>query len=217
MKSDWDVWPISLSNLMMVADILTNPHGFYSYAIDRVKTFQTGNPLINMESDILSHWCSERSQHFNFDAGDSRILSYGSDGMNEYFTYAPLGIEVDRPAARVPREVIEALDLLYENQGSDWFACVTQIYSVSNEDWLGVAKSLRARRGDTTNKARIKKRANRLIDGIKVGGSFVLSVREEDSENQVQRQSNMDTLIFTMKNQTVVGADWLGRESLGDA
>lgn len=217
MKTDWNVWPISLSNLMMVADILTNPHEFYSYAIDRVKTFQNGQPLINMESDILSHWCSERNQHFNFDLAGSRILSYGSDDMNEYFTYAPLGLEVDRPAAKVPREIIEALDLLYENKGSDWFACVTQIYSVSNEDWSGVEKSLRARRGDTTNKVRTKRRANRLIDGIEVGGGFVVSVREENSENQVETQTNIETLVLTMKNQTVVGVDWLGMKSFGEA
>lgn len=215
MKTDWNVWPISLSNLMMVADVLTNPHEFYTYAIDRVKTFQTGNPLINMESDILSHWCSERNRKLNLDAGVSSILSYGSDEINEYFTYAPLGIEVDHPGAKVPTEVIEALDFLYANKGKEWFACVTQIYSVPNGEWVSLFKSLRGRRGEAVNQARAKKRANRLINGIKVGERFVLLVREEGSENYAPMQVGTETLVLTMRNQAVVGAEWRGKQPIG--
>lgn len=208
-KANRNVWLISLSNLMMVADVLQNRHEFLSYAADRMDIFQAGRPLIGMESDILNHWITDRIKHFHFESNNPEILAYGSDDINHYFTLAQFGLPYERPKVSVPVEVTKALDFLYENKPREWFSCVRTIYEVTDSDWDLMGKYLRAFEGSDDQNSRDRKRKNRLQGGVPVGGAFYLSLCRVTLSKLVPQNFNLPCLRLILDGGNLLDATWI--------
>ncbi len=203
-----NVWPVCLVDLMMVADILKTPHEFYSYAFDRAKLFQNGNPLINMESDILSHWCSERLTNIDFSTDEIRVLSFCSEDLNEYFIYQPLGFDLDPPTSHVPDLVLRALDKMYlENDGS-WFECVHGVLAAGKEDWAKAKRSLDLLVSKQSKSARERKRVKRLLGGIEVGENFVLYVSDSFLAEIGPKAAGLPALYLQFVEGTIQAVMW---------
>lgn len=200
-----EVWPISLSNLMMVADILTNPHEFFAYATDRMMMFTRGQPLIYMESDILSHWCIDRISNFSLHPAESQVLSYGSDDINEYFT---LGARIEKPSSRVPEVVNQALDYILEHEPIVWLEAVEKVYGATDSDWFQARKSLCTIEEMPIANRRRGKRRRKLIDGVRVGDSFELIIRPLDISKRFVEAKNLPTLCIVLDKNTVLEAAW---------
>lgn len=138
-------WVVTLSDLLMIAQILPTAAEFFGYIRQRVHQVRTGSHLVFVEADALGAWCEDRmTTGAPIAPGQPIILATTSDAMNNYFTDPTAGAaphpDEDRgttpaPSTHIPPEVLHALDRLLESGAACWADRCTQAASVLPKEW----------------------------------------------------------------------------------
>ena len=132
------VWIVNIADLLMVADILTDPASFHHYARTRALTSASG-PLVYMESDGLGAYLVDRLSAPLAKAAENPdamvVLEYMSGDINQYFTAKELGTEADRPHTGVPVSVLDALRSTVGSNNGLWTSVVDEVMTAPLGTW----------------------------------------------------------------------------------
>ena len=128
-------WVVSLTDMLMVADILADPTAFHHYARTRADMHSV-EATAAAESDALGAYLLDRLsiQHDVPAEEETRILiGYSSDALNDFYTRQEAGLEAHKPTTGVPDEVINPLaDALGQ---SGWAKCVDAVMTAHPSVW----------------------------------------------------------------------------------
>lgn len=126
-------WVVSLTDLLMVRDILTDPPAFHHYARMRAGMHTAGASVFT-EADALGAYLLDRLRILDRAAADTRIvIGYSCEALNNFYTRQEAGLPVDTPTARVPDEVAGALANAMNQPG--WAACVDAVMTTELSVW----------------------------------------------------------------------------------
>ncbi|MCU1699418.1 MAG: hypothetical protein JWR34_5481 [Mycobacterium sp.] len=128
-------WVVSLTDLLMVADILTDPAAFHHYARTRADMHSAGASAA-AEADALGAYLFDRLSILQrpADDEDTRILiGYSCEALNDYYTRQHAGLDADRPATGVAEEVTVALSGALRQSG--WVMCVDAVMAADPSVW----------------------------------------------------------------------------------
>ncbi|MEW1584633.1 nuclease-related domain-containing protein [Micromonospora vinacea] len=177
-----DAWVVSLSSLMMVADVLTHPVELYAYAATRAAVIAAGQPIVFMESDALAAWYRNREGVWDDLGGAVFQLAYQSDELNEYFTSHRLAVKgyaapvPPRPSAGIPDYVLRAVDDASSAPAASWGVLACIVAAVKPAQWRKIDRRIRAVNSAPTRRAR--KRARQASSGIQINSQLILRVGE---------------------------------------
>lgn len=102
-------WVVSLTDLLMVADILTDPSAFHHYVRTRAGMHSVGATTL-AEADTLGAYLLSRLSVLDSADDDTRILiGYSCEALNDYYTRQERGLIAKKPTTGVPEEITDAL------------------------------------------------------------------------------------------------------------
>ncbi|WP_255773729.1 hypothetical protein [Mycobacteroides abscessus] len=102
-------WVVSLTDLLMVTDILTDPAAFHHYARTRAGMHKARASAF-AEADALGAYLLDRLRILDSAAVDTQlVIGYSCEALNNFYTRQEAGLPADKPTARVPDEVAGAL------------------------------------------------------------------------------------------------------------
>ncbi|MGW4330339.1 hypothetical protein ACWEKR_31170 [Nocardia sp. NPDC004573] len=128
-------WVLSLTDLLMVTDILTDPASFHHYARIRAGMHAI-KASAAAESDALGAYLVDRISILHDVPAEeaARILiTDWSQALNDFYTRQELGLETHKPAAGVPDDITGALTNTLEQEG--WAESVNAVMSSSPAVW----------------------------------------------------------------------------------
>lgn len=102
-------WVVSLTDLVMIAHILTDPSSFHHYARIRAGMHLARASAL-AEADALGAYLLSRLSILNSADDDTSILiGYSCEALNDYYTRQEGGLTAKKPTTGVPEEVAGAL------------------------------------------------------------------------------------------------------------
>jgi hypothetical protein len=128
-------WVVSLTDMLMVADILTDPAAFHHYARTRA-SMHSAEASAAAESDALGAYLLDRLSILHDAPSEeaTRILiGYSSDALNNFYTRQEAGLEAHKPTTGVPDEVISALANALRQPR--WVTCVDAVMTADSSVW----------------------------------------------------------------------------------
>lgn len=189
-------WPVSLSDLMAVVEILDTPGELYSYILGRTQIFGTGFPMVGMETDSLALWCRDRFPDSEAPAGVNWFLNYQSDEMNDYFTLTSAGFEITRPNSSIPKVISDSLTDLYISEDPNWLFCVSQVTSITPREWKPFQMALEAEFSGKIGSKRAQRLSRKLTSGISIAGKITVTLA---SENSSQHKTTMTPIYLRIE------------------
>ncbi|WP_237165674.1 hypothetical protein [Mycolicibacterium peregrinum] len=143
-------WVVSLTDLMMVADILTDPTAFHHYARTRAD-MHAASVSTFAEVDALGAYLPDRLRILQDAAGEQNtqfIVGYSCDALNNFYTRQEVGLAAGKPTTGVPEEVTGALVNAMTQPG--WAACADAVMAADRSLWMTWKRfRKRHRRGGT--------------------------------------------------------------------
>jgi hypothetical protein len=137
-QGERSVWIVSIADLLMVADVLTDAGSFHHYARTRAATTAAG-PVIYVESDGLGAYLQDRLAGVRAEANDNPdaivVLGYASGDINEFFTNTELGLKSRAPTTGVPSSIAEALTLTIGHHAGSWTHVVDEVMAAPRDTW----------------------------------------------------------------------------------
>jgi len=191
-----NVWPVSLSSLMAVAEILSEPHEFLNYASDRASLFQRGNPIVITETDSLDNWRRNRFNNPIFKSTNETTLPYSSDPINEYFTKSYVGISLEKPSAGIPNAISSSLNSIYFDRNIDWSAYSKAVCDVPVEKWKPVRKALNSLTDTVNLDVALKKMHPAFNTGFSVADLFSIRIVKIGSIQEPPKISGLPSLLL---------------------
>ncbi|TDL07227.1 hypothetical protein EUA04_14850 [Mycolicibacterium obuense] len=126
-------WVVSLTDLLMVTDILTDPAAFHHYARTRAR-MHTAQASAYAEADALGAYLLDRLRILDSAAVDTQlVIGYSCETLNNFYTRQEAGLPADKPTARVPDEVAGALANVMNEPG--WVAGVDAVMVAELAVW----------------------------------------------------------------------------------
>lgn len=126
-------WVVSITDLLMVVDILTDPGAFHHYARIRAEMY-SASASVFAEADALGEYLVDRLSIVDTAVEDARILiGYSCDALNNFYTRQEVGLAADKPTTGVPEEIIEALASTQLQSG--WVMCAEAIMAEPPSRW----------------------------------------------------------------------------------
>lgn len=126
-------WVVSLTDLLMVTDILTDPAAFHHYARTRAG-MHTAQASAFAEADALGAYLLDRLRILDSAAVDTQlVIGYSCEALNNFYTRQEAGLPADKPTARVPDEVAGALANVMNEPG--WAAGVDVVMVAELAVW----------------------------------------------------------------------------------
>jgi len=128
-------WVLSLTDMLMVADILTDPAAFHHYARTRAD-MHAAEASAAAEADALGAYLLDRLSILNNAAAEdgTRILiGYSCEALNDFYTRQEAGLAAHKPTTGVPDEVISALANALRQPG--WVRCVDAVMAAHSSVW----------------------------------------------------------------------------------
>jgi hypothetical protein len=102
-------WVVSLTDLMMTADILTDPSAFHHYVRTRAGMYSLRASAL-AEADAVGAYLLSRLSILNSaDEGTNLLIGYSCEALNDFYTRHEAGRPAKKPTTGVPVEVIGAL------------------------------------------------------------------------------------------------------------
>lgn len=128
-------WVVSLTDMLMVADILTTPSEFSHYA--KTRGGMVGSKaMAASEADILGAYLADRLRVINRPSSnefDRVIIGYSADELNEFYTSRELGLASKQPGTGVPEDITGALAKTAQAPG--WAHCVDMVMLAQPTAW----------------------------------------------------------------------------------
>jgi len=126
-------WVVSLTDLLMVTEILTDPPAFHHYARTRAGMHRAGASVF-AEADALGAYLLDRLRILDRAAVDTRlVIGYSCDALNNFYTRQEAGLPVDKPTTCVSEGVAGALLAVMNEPG--WSACVDAVMTAELAVW----------------------------------------------------------------------------------
>lgn len=126
-------WVVSLTDLLMVVDILTDPAAFHHYVRTRAG-MHTAQAFAQAEADALGAYLLSRLSILNSAANDTRILiGYSCEALNNFYTRQEAGLEAEKPATGVSDDVVSALAPSLRESG--WVKFVDAVMTADPSVW----------------------------------------------------------------------------------
>ncbi len=149
------VWITSLSDFLMVRDILDDAASFMHYASVRGEASSLHSLRFYMESDVLETYLSDRLVTVLHDAangeeGGRLILGYNSGKVNSFFILSGIDVEVEKPSTCVPISIVEALRECSPGYSEVWVAIALSVMSTPINEWRTWRRFLRRHREERT-------------------------------------------------------------------
>jgi hypothetical protein len=128
-------WVVSLTDLLMVADILTDPAAFHHYARTRAG-MHDAEASAAAEADALGAYLLDRLRivHQSPSEDAARIfIGYSCEALNDFYTRQEAGLEARKPSTEVSDEVAGALAIALRQPG--WAECVGAVMTADSSVW----------------------------------------------------------------------------------
>lgn len=127
-------WVVSLTDMLMVADVLTDPAAFHHYA--RTRADVQSAEVSAAEADALGAYLHDRLRMLKNAVAerDTRIfIGYSCEALNDFYTQEEAGLEAHELTTGVPDEVISALANTLTQRG--WVRCVDIVMTADSSVW----------------------------------------------------------------------------------
>lgn len=149
------VWVTSLSDFLMVRDILSDAASFMHYARIRGEASGLQSLRLIMESDVLETYLSDRLVTLIHDAGNGEegsrlILGYNSGKVNSFFILSGIDIEAEKPSTCVPASIVEALGECSSDYSEAWVAIAASVMNTPIDNWRTWRRFLRRHKAERT-------------------------------------------------------------------
>ncbi|MDV8003132.1 hypothetical protein [Rhodococcus sp. IEGM 1408] len=143
-------WVVSLTDLLMVAEILATPGEFSHYAKMR-GDMVASKAMAAAEADLLGAYLIDRLRILDRSSSnefDRILIGYSCDKLNDFYTRREAGLAAEKPGSGVPTNITDALaKTMYE---SGWERCVDTVMSEQPSTWKKWKRfCTRHRRGGT--------------------------------------------------------------------
>ena len=126
-------WVVSLTDLLMVVDILTDPAAFHHYARTRAGMHAAQASSL-AEADALGAYLLSRLSILNSAAEDTSILiGYSCEALNNFYTRQEAGLEAKKPTTGVSDDVVIALATSLGEPG--WVKFVDAVMTADPSVW----------------------------------------------------------------------------------
>jgi hypothetical protein len=128
-------WVVSLTDLLMVADILDNPAAFHHYARTRAG-MHSAEASAAAEADALGDYLFDRLRVIDQSSSEEQariFIGYSCAALNAFYTRQEAGLEASKPATGVSDEVIDVLTNRFGQPG--WVACVDAVMAADPSVW----------------------------------------------------------------------------------
>lgn len=131
LRSSSPTWVVCLADLLLVADILSEPHEFFAYAFLRAELAKNSSVAFLSEADVLGAFLYDRLDSYRklVASGDNQsvMLNHHSGPLNVYFGARALGFPAEKPTLKIPVATVRKLRKMYENSASDWTSRVREL------------------------------------------------------------------------------------------
>lgn len=126
-------WVVSLTDLLMVADILSDPAAFHHYARTRASMYSAQASTL-AEADALGSYLLDRLSVLNAAGDDTSIfVGYSCDALNNFYTRREAELKSEKPTAGVSDEVVDALARSLQEPG--WVEFVDTVMAADASVW----------------------------------------------------------------------------------
>lgn len=126
-------WVVSLTDLLMVADVLTDPAAFHHYARTRAG-MHCLRAVTLAEADALGAYLLSRLSILNSAAEDTSIfIGYSCEALNDFYTRQEAGRAADKPTTGVSDDVVAALAHPLREPG--WVEFVDAVMTADASVW----------------------------------------------------------------------------------
>jgi hypothetical protein len=128
-------WVVSLTDMLMVADILKDPAAFHHYARTRAD-MHAAEVSAAAEADALGVYLLDRLSILHNTAAEEHrriLIGYSCEALNDFYTRQEAGLEAHKPTTGVPDEVISALANALTQRG--WVRCVDAVMTAHSSVW----------------------------------------------------------------------------------
>jgi hypothetical protein len=128
-------WVVSLTDLLMVADILSDPAAFHHYAQTRAG-MHSAEASAAAEADALGAYLLDRLRIVDQSTTEqaARIfIGYSCEALNDFYTRREMGLEANKPTAGVPKEITCALTNALGQAG--WVECLDAVMMADSFLW----------------------------------------------------------------------------------
>ncbi|WP_327138897.1 hypothetical protein [Nocardia sp. NBC_01327] len=143
-------WVVSLTDLLMVADILTDPASFHHYARTRAGMHAV-KASVAAESDALGAYLVDRLTILHDVPAENAariVIADWSEALNDFYTRQELRLDAHKPTAGVPDDIITVLSNTLEQEG--WAESVNAVMSSLPAVWKKWKKFRRRHRNGGT-------------------------------------------------------------------
>lgn len=128
-------WVVSITDLLMVVDILASPGEFSHYARTRGSMFSTKASAAT-EADLLGAYLLDRLRIVDRSSSnevDRVFIGYSCADINDFYTRQELGLPAEVPSSGVPGDVTQALTTTLNAPG--WARCVDAVMTEQPTIW----------------------------------------------------------------------------------
>ncbi len=126
-------WVVSLTDLLMVVDILPDPAAFHHYARTRA-SMHAAQASALAEADALGAYLLSRLRILNSAAEDTRLfIGYSSGALNNFYTRQEMQLVAQKPTTGVSEDVVRALRPSLREPG--WAKFVDAVMTAEPSVW----------------------------------------------------------------------------------
>jgi hypothetical protein len=126
-------WVVSLTDLLMTADILTDPSAFHHYARTRAGMHSARASTLAEADALGAYLLSRLSILDSADEDTSILIGYSCEALNDYYTRQEAGLAAKKPTTGVPEEVADALAVALREPG--WVEFVDAVMTADPSIW----------------------------------------------------------------------------------
>jgi hypothetical protein len=126
-------WVVSLTDLLMIADILTDPSSFHHYARIRAGMHSARASTLAEADALGAYLLSRLSIVDSADEDTSFLIGYSCEALNDYYTRQEAGLPATIPTTGVPDEVAGALAEALREPG--WVKFVDAVMTADPSVW----------------------------------------------------------------------------------
>jgi hypothetical protein len=185
------IWLISLADLLLVAEVLSSPAEFYTYARTRSDINAAGAPLVFVEADALETWCYHRIQPVRLQQGEAALLLGGCERLNDHYTLLALNNDQNpappRPDSNVPTEVLDALNAALASRPSVWRQLAIATMSIAPTEWRRIARLIKGMKRAQRVRGRSARRSLRAAaEGVRLADDLMIQIVSDRAPNDAE-------------------------------
>jgi hypothetical protein len=185
------IWNVSLADLLMVSEILSDPASFTAYLDLRTELARDPDFLPFMEADLLGGFLGERliqeRQISEGRRGARQIVGYQAAPLNDYFTARDLGFSAPKPDCGVPAQILGAIGQMMVVRNPEWLRVARAVLDENPAAWAGFSRALRRARRGGRNLTHARSYPVRLDAKVEV---VLLTSRGKDCFEQMAKEAS---------------------------